>query len=85
MMWIFLSGPIVEILNGTALLAMRSMVSKLVAPNELGKKAFHFFFLYEVLPDRLVRQAKQFVPRLIKRFIVSFGLRFFASATFRWS
>ncbi|XP_013184487.1 lysosomal proton-coupled steroid conjugate and bile acid symporter SLC46A3 isoform X2 [Amyelois transitella] len=34
---IFFIAPLVEILNGTALLAMRSIVSKLVEPDELGK------------------------------------------------
>lgn len=34
---IFFLAPLVEILNGTSLLAMRSIISKLVEPNELGK------------------------------------------------
>ncbi|KAI5645165.1 major facilitator superfamily domain-containing protein [Phthorimaea operculella] len=34
---IFFIAPMVEILNGTSMLAMRSFLSKLVAPNELGK------------------------------------------------
>lgn len=33
----FISAPLVDILNGTALLAMRSITSKLVAVDELGK------------------------------------------------
>ncbi|GBP87767.1 hypothetical protein EVAR_28649_1 [Eumeta japonica] len=34
---VFFAGPIVEILNGTSLLAMRSIISKLVETDELGK------------------------------------------------
>lgn len=34
---IFFIAPLVEILNGTALLAMRSIFSKMVQPDELGK------------------------------------------------
>ncbi|XP_063890216.1 lysosomal proton-coupled steroid conjugate and bile acid symporter SLC46A3 [Helicoverpa armigera] len=34
---IFYLAPLVEILNGTSLLAMRSIISKLVEPDELGK------------------------------------------------
>ncbi|CAH0627263.1 unnamed protein product [Chrysodeixis includens] len=34
---IFYLAPLVEILNGTSLLAMRSLITKLVEPNELGK------------------------------------------------
>ncbi|XP_022816276.1 solute carrier family 46 member 3-like [Spodoptera litura] len=34
---VFYIAPMVEILNGTSLLAMRSIISKLVEPNELGK------------------------------------------------
>jgi len=30
------TGPIVDILHGTAFVAMRSLLSKLVSPNELG-------------------------------------------------
>lgn len=36
-MWQLYLGPIVEILNGTSFIAMRSMASKLVASDELGK------------------------------------------------
>ncbi|XP_037299543.1 proton-coupled folate transporter-like isoform X2 [Manduca sexta] len=34
---VFFAAPLVEILNGTSLLAIRSIFSKLVEPNELGK------------------------------------------------
>lgn len=35
--WVFYLGPIAEILNGTSFIAMRSMASKLVPSDELGK------------------------------------------------
>ncbi|KAF5270431.1 hypothetical protein FQR65_LT05619 [Abscondita terminalis] len=35
--WVFYLGPIVEILNGTSFIAMRSIASKLVPTDELGK------------------------------------------------
>ncbi|XP_067013294.2 probable peptidoglycan muropeptide transporter SLC46 isoform X2 [Anabrus simplex] len=35
--WMIYMAPIVEILNGTSFIAMRSIISKLVPPDELGK------------------------------------------------
>lgn len=36
--YVFLfTGPLVEIINGTSFIAMRSIISKLVPSNELGK------------------------------------------------
>lgn len=46
-----LTAPLVDIVNGTSFIAMRSIISKLVPPDELGKfyreEGFFFFkFLY---------------------------------------
>ncbi|XP_063905080.1 probable peptidoglycan muropeptide transporter SLC46 [Zophobas morio] len=35
--WVFYAGALIEILNGTTFIAMRSIISKLVPPDELGK------------------------------------------------
>ncbi|CAG5058558.1 unnamed protein product [Parnassius apollo] len=35
--WVFFLAPLIEILNGTSLLALRSILSKLVAADEFGK------------------------------------------------
>ncbi|KAF2884243.1 hypothetical protein ILUMI_21935 [Ignelater luminosus] len=35
--WVFCLGVVVEILNGTSFIALRSIISKLVPPDELGK------------------------------------------------
>lgn len=34
---LYIKGPIVEILNGTSFIAMRSIATKLVGPDEFGK------------------------------------------------
>ncbi|XP_053602309.1 lysosomal proton-coupled steroid conjugate and bile acid symporter SLC46A3-like isoform X2 [Plodia interpunctella] len=47
---IFFIAPIVEILNGTSLLAMRSIVSKLVDPDELGKVNSLFGLTENLMP-----------------------------------
>ncbi|KAL4704084.1 hypothetical protein ACJJTC_004430 [Scirpophaga incertulas] len=47
---IFFIAPAVEILNGTALLALRSIVSKLVAPNELGRVNSIFGLTENLMP-----------------------------------
>ncbi|XP_014254647.1 proton-coupled folate transporter-like [Cimex lectularius] len=35
--WVFYLAPLVDIVNGTSFIAMRSIISKLVPPDELGK------------------------------------------------
>ncbi|CAH0749896.1 unnamed protein product [Diatraea saccharalis] len=47
---IFYIAPAVEILNGTSLLALRSITSKLVAPNELGKVNSIFSLTENLMP-----------------------------------
>ncbi|XP_063620968.1 lysosomal proton-coupled steroid conjugate and bile acid symporter SLC46A3-like isoform X2 [Cydia splendana] len=47
---IFYIAPLVEILNGTSLLAMRSIMSKLVAPDELGKVNSIFGLTENLMP-----------------------------------
>ncbi|XP_061709688.1 probable peptidoglycan muropeptide transporter SLC46 isoform X1 [Cydia pomonella] len=47
---IFYIAPLVEILNGTALLATRSIMSKLVAPDELGKVNSIFGLTENLMP-----------------------------------
>lgn len=39
-MYFIISAPIADILNGTSFIAMRSIASKLVPPEELGKNIF---------------------------------------------
>ncbi|XP_063379508.1 lysosomal proton-coupled steroid conjugate and bile acid symporter SLC46A3-like [Cydia fagiglandana] len=47
---IFYMAPLVEILNGTSLLAIRSIMSKLVAPDELGKVNSIFGLTENMMP-----------------------------------
>ncbi|XP_047985957.1 solute carrier family 46 member 3-like isoform X1 [Leguminivora glycinivorella] len=47
---VFYIAPLVEILNGTSLLAMRSIMSKLVAPDELGKVNSIFGLTENLMP-----------------------------------
>ncbi|XP_063531905.1 lysosomal proton-coupled steroid conjugate and bile acid symporter SLC46A3-like isoform X2 [Cydia strobilella] len=47
---IFYIAPLVEILNGTSLLAVRSIMSKLVAPDELGKVNSIFGLTENLMP-----------------------------------
>ncbi|CAH0693516.1 unnamed protein product [Chilo suppressalis] len=47
---IFYIAPAIEILNGTSLLALRSITSKLVAPNELGKVNSIFSLTENLMP-----------------------------------
>lgn len=42
------SAPLIEIFNGTSFIAMRSMVSKLVDQEELGKISFYFSCLKKI-------------------------------------
>lgn len=45
--WIFFTAPLVEILNGTSTIALRSIASKLVSHQELGDSFFNFLiFLF---------------------------------------
>lgn len=41
-------APLIEIFNGTSFIAMRSMVSKLVCKDELGKIHYYFCILTKI-------------------------------------
>ncbi|CAH2075029.1 unnamed protein product, partial [Iphiclides podalirius] len=47
---IFFFGPVVEILNGTSFLALRSIISKMVATDELGKVNSLFALTENLMP-----------------------------------
>lgn len=45
-MYILFSAPLVDIVNGTSFIAMRSIVSKLVPTDELGKLLQRIFIIH---------------------------------------
>ncbi|XP_052751735.1 solute carrier family 46 member 3-like isoform X1 [Galleria mellonella] len=86
---IFYIAPLVEILNGTSLLALRSIISKTVAPNELGKVNSVFGLTENIMPlvyvplyTKVYTSTMEVLPGAV--FLMSAALTFPAVCVFSW-
>lgn len=87
--WEFLLGPVVEILNGTSFIAMRSLASKLVASDELGKVNSLFGVCESLMPLLYAPMYTQVYKATIDTFpglfyLLGGGLTFPAVIIFLW-
>ncbi|XP_059061433.1 lysosomal proton-coupled steroid conjugate and bile acid symporter SLC46A3-like [Achroia grisella] len=86
---IFYIAPLVEILNGTSLLALRSIISKTVAPNELGKVNSVFGLTENIMPlvyvplyTKVYTATMEVLPGAV--FLMSAALTLPAVCVFSW-
>lgn len=83
---IYFSGAIVEILNGTSFIAMRSIASKLVPTDELGKLCNYFsIFILQNPPLKEINyERKNFCKSWVIRITIKIFNEKLMSTSYNW-